>query len=192
MTEWVLVPREPTAKMVLAAFDAITNASGEGMIRARWRCMLDAAPAAPQQAEPVGYFVNDESDDQWHQVDYEQRNGADTYPLYLHPPAAEVRLQGGLDNEELLEAWRTKVPGVEPTDSDLRAFALGVEFGTRGKRVYFDERNSARDAWRRRVKQCETLEAEVQRLRDALEQIEREANQPYIQRIAAAALKVGE
>ena len=96
------------------------------------------------------------------------------------------------DNEELLEAWRTKVPGVEPTDSDLRAFALGVEFGTRGKRVYFDERNSARDAWRRRVKQCETLEAEVQRLRDALEQIEREANQPYIQRIAAAALKVGE
>ena len=109
-----------------------------------------------------------------------------------HPPAAEEPLQGGLDNEELLEAWRTKVPGVEPTDCDLRAFALGVEFGTRGKRVYFDERNSARDAWRRRVKQCETLEAEVQRLRDALEQIEREANQPYIQRIAAAALKVGE
>ena len=84
-----------------------------------------------------------------------------------HPPAAEEPLQGGLDNEELLEAWRTKVPGVEPTDCDLRAFALGVEFGTRGKRVYFDERNSARDAWRRRVKQCETLEAEVQRLRDA-------------------------
>jgi hypothetical protein len=43
-----------------------------------------------EQAEPVGYFVNDESDDQWHQVDYEQRNGADTYPLYLHPPADEV------------------------------------------------------------------------------------------------------
>ena len=51
MTEWVLVPREPTAKMVLAAFDAITNASGEGMIRARWRCMLDAAPAAPQMTD---------------------------------------------------------------------------------------------------------------------------------------------
>ena len=50
-TEWVLVPREPTAKMVLAAFDAITNASGEGMIRARWRCMLDAAPAAPQMTD---------------------------------------------------------------------------------------------------------------------------------------------
>ena len=290
MTEWVLVPREPTAKMVLAAFDAITNASGEGMIRARWRCMLDAAPAAPQQAEPVawmafggalvhavtrnamdpieaerfdvplylhppaapqqaepalnervglayknGYeealndcirnggeawarsmfanggehikpqqaepvaWVRNLTDPQPHCVTgLQYRTAADAdagvqYILvYLHPPAAEVRLQGGLDNEELLEAWRTKVPGVEPTDSDLRAFALGVEFGTRGKRVYFDERNSARDAWRRRVKQCETLEAEVQRLRDALEQIEREANQPYIQRIAAAALKVGE
>ena len=48
-------------------------------------------PVAPQQAEPVGYFVNDESDDQWHQVDYEQRNGADTYPLYLHPPAVEAQ-----------------------------------------------------------------------------------------------------
>ena len=198
MTEWVLVPREPTAKMVLAAFDAITNASGEGMIRARWRCMLDAAPAAPQQAEPVAW-VRNLTDPQPHCVTgLQYRTAADAdagvqyIPVYLHPPAAEVRLQGGLDNEELLEAWRTKVPGVEPTDSDLRAFALGVEFGTRGKRVYFDERNSARDAWRRRVKQCETLEAEVQRLRDALEQIEREANQPYIQRIAAAALKVGE
>ena len=155
-------------------------------------------PAAPQQAEPVAW-VRNLTDPQPHCVTgLQYRTAADAdagvqyIPVYLHPPAAEVRLQGGLDNEELLEAWRTKVPGVEPTDSDLRAFALGVEFGTRGKRVYFDERNSARDAWRRRVKQCETLEAEVQRLRDALEQIEREANQPYIQRIAAAALKVGE
>ncbi len=36
------------------------------------------------------------------------------------------------------------------------------------------------------------LRAENERLRDALEQIEHEANQPYIQRIAAAALKGGE
>ena len=128
----------------------------------------------PQQAEPVAW-VRNLTDPQPHCVTgLQYRTAADAdagvqyIPVYLHPPAAEVRLQGGLDNEELLEAWRTKVPGVEPTDSDLRAFALGVEFGTRGKRVYFDERNSARDAWRRRVKQCETLEAEVQRLRDAL------------------------
>ena len=60
---------------------------------------LRAAPV--QQAAPVGYFVNDESDDQWHQVDYEQRNGADTYPLYLHPPADEVRrLRDALDEIE--------------------------------------------------------------------------------------------
>ena len=93
MTEWVLVPREPTAKMVLAAFDAITNASGEGMIRARWRCMLDAAPAAPQQAEPVAWMAFGGSI-----VHAVTRNAMDPMeaerfdvPLYLHPPAAEVQ-----------------------------------------------------------------------------------------------------
>ena len=90
MTEWVLVPREPTAKMVLAAFDAITNASGEGMIRARWRCMLDAAPAAPQQAEPVAWMAFGGA-----LVHAVTRNAMDPIeaerfdvPLYLHPPAA--------------------------------------------------------------------------------------------------------
>ena len=92
MTEWVLVPREPTAKMVLAAFDAITNASGEGMIRARWRCMLDAAPAAPQQAEPVAWMKFGGS-----VIHTMLKRGRPelypehTIPLYLHPPAAEVQ-----------------------------------------------------------------------------------------------------
>ena len=100
MTEWVLVPREPTAKMVLAAFDAITNASGEGMIRARWRCMLDAAPAAPQQAEPVAQigwadeFGNLFPMGAWKPT---QRTHHDSHktawrPVFLHPPAAEVQL----------------------------------------------------------------------------------------------------
>ena len=169
-----------------------------------WRKHLDeaiaaliAAPAAPQQAEPVAQigwadeFGNLFPMGAWKPT---QRTHHDSHkaawrPVFLHPPADEVRLQGGLDNEELLEAWRTKVPGVEPTDSDLRAFALGVEFGTRGKRVYFDERNSARDAWRRRVKQCETLEAEVQRLRDALDEIESETQDVSIQQIARKALE---
>ena len=90
MTEWVLVPREPTPEMVLAAFDAITNASGEGMIRARWRCMLDAAPAAPQQAEPVAWMKFGGA-----VVHAITRNAMDPVeavqfdiPLYLHPPAA--------------------------------------------------------------------------------------------------------
>ena len=103
MTEWVLVPREPTAKMVLAAFDAITNASGEGMIRARWRCMLDAAPAAPQQAEPVAWMAFGGA-----LVHAVTRNAMDPIeaerfdvPLYLHPPAAEVqRLRDALDEIE--------------------------------------------------------------------------------------------
>ena len=99
MTEWVLVPREPTPEMVLAAFDAITNASGEGMIRARWRCMLDAAPAAPQQAEPVAQigwadeFGNLFPMGAWKPT---QRTHHDSHKtawraVYLHPPADEVQ-----------------------------------------------------------------------------------------------------
>ena len=95
MTEWVLVPREPTAKMVLAAFDAITNASGAGMIRARWRCMLDAAPAAPQQAEPVAWMAFGGA-----LVHAVTRNAMDPIeaerfdvPLYLHPPAAPQQVE---------------------------------------------------------------------------------------------------
>ena len=111
MTEWVLVPREPTAKMVLAAFDAITNASGEGMIRARWRCMLDAAPAAPQQAEPVAWMKFGGA-----VVHAITRNAMDPVeavqfdiPLYLHPPAAEVqRLRDALENVRLLAARHRK------------------------------------------------------------------------------------
>ena len=100
MTEWVLVPREPTAKMVLAAFDAITNASGEGMIRARWRCMLDAAPAAPQQAEPVAWMKPTRDSCYLRSAEtmlaiHEDCDGivrTGWKPLYLHPPAAEVQL----------------------------------------------------------------------------------------------------
>ena len=193
MSKWKLVPVEPTQAMIDATNSVPEGAGYLSCVRA-YRAMLDAAPA--WQAEPVAW-VRNLTDPQPHCVTgLQYRTAADAdagvqyIPVYLHPPAAEVRLQGGLDNEELLEAWRTKVPGVEPTDSDLRAFALGVEFGTRGKRVYFDERNSARDAWRPVF--LHPPADEVQRLRDALEQIEREANQPYIQRIAAAALKVGE
>lgn len=40
-----------------------------------------------------------------------------------------VRLQGGLTNEQLRAAWARKLPGVEPNDRELSAFALGVEVG---------------------------------------------------------------
>ena len=34
-----------------------------------------------------------------------------------------------MTNDQLLAAWKRKLPGVEPTDRELRAFALGVEVG---------------------------------------------------------------
>ena len=46
--EWKLVPVEPTKEMVEAGFDAVPGAF-EGLISARWRCMLRAAPQPPSQ-----------------------------------------------------------------------------------------------------------------------------------------------
>jgi hypothetical protein len=41
----------------------------------------------------------------------------------------EAPWQAGLTNPELLAAWKKKLPGVEPTERDLSAFALGAEVG---------------------------------------------------------------
>lgn len=68
-----------------------------------------------------------------------------------------VAWQGRLDNEELLEWWGEKAPGVKPTDKELTAFALGVEVGCIGSHSYFLERNSARDAWRRAANERDKL-----------------------------------
>lgn len=46
----------------------------------------------------------------------------------VQQPGAEA-LQGGMDNAELLAAWKNKLPGVEPSDAQLTAFAVGVEVG---------------------------------------------------------------
>jgi hypothetical protein len=91
-------------------------------------------------------------------------------------------LQGGLTNEELRDAWANKLPGVEPTDRELTAFALGVEVGDVSRRTYFLERNSARDAWRRRMKRCEELEALLRDIRTGLREIG--GHEPDAERIA--------
>ena len=46
----------------------------------------------------------------------------------VQQPGAEP-LHGGMDNAELLSAWKKKLPGVEPSDAQLTAFAVGVEVG---------------------------------------------------------------
>lgn len=48
--------------------------------------------------------------------------------LAVQQPGAEP-MQGGMDNTELLAAWKKKLPGVEPSDAQLTAFAVGVEVG---------------------------------------------------------------
>jgi len=51
-TGYVLVPVEPTQRMIEAAFDAVSSSVAEGSIRARYRAMLAAAP----QAVPDAYM----------------------------------------------------------------------------------------------------------------------------------------
>ena len=104
-----------------------------------------------EQAEPVGYFVNDESDDQWHQVDYEQRNGADTYPLYLHPPADEVQRA-------------EPVAQIGWADEFGNLFPMGA--WKPSQRTYHD---SHKMAWRPVF--LHPPAAEVQRLRDAAKKV---------------------
>lgn len=39
------------------------------------------------------------------------------------------QFQGGLNNDELLAAWKQKLPAAEPQGQELNAFAVGIEFG---------------------------------------------------------------
>ena len=185
-----------------------------------WRKHLDeaiaaliAAPAAPQQAEPVGYFVNDESDDQWHQVDYEQRNGADTYPLYLHPPADEVQQAEPRDVCDVCNALTVPRNATHYDADDLKAAQVrgkiiaaklpqqaepaaqigwADEFGNlfpmgAWKPTQRTHHDSHKAAWRPVF--LHPPADEVRRLRDALDEIESETQDVSIQQIARKALE---
>ena len=94
MTEWVLVPVEPTQAMIDATNSVPEGAGYLSCVRA-YRAMLDAAPA--WQAEPVAW-VRNLTDPQPHCVTgLQYRTAADAdagvqyIPVYLRPPAAEVQ-----------------------------------------------------------------------------------------------------
>ena len=93
MTEWVLVPREPTEAMLGRLWLEIGDHPSKAHALDAYRAMLDAAPAAPQQAEPVAWMAFGGA-----LVHAVTRNAMDPIeaerfdvPLYLHPPAAEVQ-----------------------------------------------------------------------------------------------------
>ena len=103
--EWVIVPRDATDAMVDAALDA--KIGGKVLSSAEiYRAMLDDAPAAPQQVEPVAQigwadeFGNLFPMGAWKPT---QRTHHDSHkaawrPVFLHPPADEVRrLRDALD-----------------------------------------------------------------------------------------------
>ena len=89
------------------------------------------------------------------------------------PATPEPVLQAGLTNDQLREAFAEKLPGIDPSERDLTIFALGAEVGAgelaaerQMARMYFDERNSARDAWRRAAAERDQLKATTEPVLD--------------------------
>jgi hypothetical protein len=107
MTEWVMVPSEPTEEMLNLLWLELGDHPSREHAKDAWRSALDAAPAAPQQAEPVGdgpltiadAFACGHSEG----INDCLRNGLDWAHEYMggtpgkrakseqHPPAAEVQ-----------------------------------------------------------------------------------------------------
>ena len=128
--ERVMVPREPTAEMLVAMALKVRHDWGRlsetdkhnilHQVRQIYRAMLDAAPAAPQQAAHNAREINNlvgKTDSQqagpvWMRPDQLQKarhapflcrvsptkDAPDLMPMFLHPPAAEVqRLREALE-----------------------------------------------------------------------------------------------
>lgn len=161
MTEWVMVPREPTANQLVDGGyeipDPISH-RGERTARMVYRAMLDAAPAAAQQAEPVAWVDVIDRDEGPYEFHGQKLLPRGKHSLYLHPPADEV--------QTVPEVIRNAdgnyvIKGSPPVGPLLDAL----------------------------LAQCE-LKAEVQRLRDALEKIKLETFDDSAELIARRALAV--
>jgi hypothetical protein len=114
---------------------------------------LISAPAAPQQAEPVGYFQRD--CDYFEQVEDVYQWDADVIPLYLHPPAepqqAEPVSYAVFDpSGEVVYAALSETRCIEYRDNEYR-------YG-----------HSAAKHWAVRPVFAHPPAAEVQRMREAL------------------------
>ena len=86
--------------------------------------------------------------------------------LAQQPAAGEPVVQAGLTDDQLREAFAEKLSDIDPSEHDMTIFALGAEVGAgelaaerQMARMYFDERNSARDAWRRAADERDQLKA---------------------------------
>jgi len=118
--EWVMVPKEPTIDMLAEGERAMDRLGWDRFTSAVWKRMLDAAPAAPQQAAHNAREINNlvgKTDSQqagpvWMRPDQLQKarhapflcrvsptkDAPDLMPMFLHPPAAEVqRLREALE-----------------------------------------------------------------------------------------------
>jgi len=131
--EWVMVPREPTEAMFSAS-----SFQEWDTFEQEWRAMLYAAPAAPQQAEPVAWRRDAKLQQVRPYYVYRdvQRDGDSREawePLYLHPPPAEVQRMA-IDLNRLRVAARAVTDAVYDRErlfavTELRAALDALEGG---------------------------------------------------------------
>lgn len=90
--DWVMVPREPTIRMLAEGEHAMDRLGWERFTKAVWERMLDAAPSVPQeQAEPVAWVDVLDRDEGPYRFHGQMLLPRGKHSLYLHPPAAEVQ-----------------------------------------------------------------------------------------------------
>lgn len=87
--------------------------------------MRELIAQAEQPAEPKS--LRDMTEEDFMQSQWPNR--AFRRVEVVEQPAEPVALQAGMNNAELLTAWMNKLPGTEPSERDLRAFAVGSEVG---------------------------------------------------------------
>ena len=123
MSEWKMVPVEPTDEMI-HAIDGLICSSYLWPVYA-YRAMIDAAPV--QQTDPLGYFTFNKEWNVWEQMSAKYKNASDATPLYLHPPSAELaRLRA--ENERLTGALQeiADTPAT-PDNHDLVAVIMQAQ-----------------------------------------------------------------
>ena len=180
--EWVMVPREASEAMIRAGYSAPTVFGVRDMANT-YRAMLAAAPDAPQrnrEADRARYI--DRAFNEWLD-DSVADGGATVWDLVP-------------DIHSAWAAWTAHpnyaAPAAPQQAEPVAQIGWSDEFGNlfpmaAWKPAQRTHHDSHKTAWR--AVYLHPPAAEVQRLRDALEQIEHEANQPYIQRIARRALE---
>ena len=219
MSEWKMVPVEPTDEMI-HAIDGLICSSYLWPVYA-YRAMIDAAPV--QQTDPLGYFTFNKEWNVWEQMSAKYKNASDATPLYLHPPADEVQQAEPVGEVRSETCHYSMMPDricnkcgrIHGYSHPHAAYLRGVDEGKRQAAAPQQAEPVAQIGWADEFGNLFPMGAwkptqrthhdshkaawrpvflhppadEVRRLRDALDEIESETQDVSIQQIARKALE---